>query len=123
MVVVDTSAWIEMLLGNKIGLVFRESIEHEADIVVPTIVQLELAKWALREDGIKKAQELVAYSNQHTVVPLDTAIAAHAAFMSREHRLHTTDAIIYATAQLLNAKLYTCDAHFKDLPGVEYCEK
>jgi predicted nucleic acid-binding protein len=123
MVVVDTSAWIEMLLGNKIGLVFRESIKDEADIVVPTIVQLELAKWALREDGIKKAQELVAYSNQHTVVPLDTAIASHAAFISREHRLHTTDAIIYATAQLLNAKLYTCDAHFKDLPGVEYCEK
>jgi uncharacterized protein len=123
MVVVDTSAWIEMLLGNKIGLVFRESIKEDADIVVPTIVQLELAKWALREDGIKKAQELVAYSNQHTVVPLDNAIASHAAFISREHRLHTTDAIIYATAQLLNAKLCTCDAHFKDLPGVEYFEK
>ena len=32
--------------------------------------------------------------------------------------LATADAIVYATAVKHGAELLTCDAHFKDLPGV-----
>jgi predicted nucleic acid-binding protein len=54
---------------------------------------------------------------------MDLTVAIEAAALSATHKLHATDAIIYATAQLHNAKLFTSDAHFKDLPGVEYFEK
>lgn len=33
------------------------------------------------------------------------------------------DSVIYAIAQMRNATLWTQDAHFKDLPGVQYIEK
>jgi predicted nucleic acid-binding protein len=120
--VFDTSAWIEMLLGSKVGLVFDNRNNNSVEIFVPTIVQLELAKWALREHSEMKAQELLAYTNKFSVVPLDTAIASFAASLSRDNRLHTSDAIIYATARMHGATLFTCDAHFKELPGVEYFE-
>ncbi len=38
-------------------------------------------------------------------------------------KLNTTDAIIYATAQMHDPPLLTCDAHFNGLPGVEWFEK
>ena len=123
MVVLDTSAWIEMLLGSRVGILFSERIAQSSEIIVPTIVQLELARWALREDSEAKSQELVAYSSGYTVVMLDTAIASFAAGLSRNYKLHTTDAIIYATAQMHDAALLTCDAHFNGLPGVEYFVK
>ena len=123
MLVFDTSAWIEMLLGSRFGILFNQRKVLASEIIVPTIVQLELAKWALREDGEKKAQELVAYSSGFSVVALDSAIASFAAIMALDHKLHTTDAIIYATAQMHDAPLLTSDAHFKGLPGVEYFEK
>ncbi len=112
-----------MLLGSKSGNLFGQRKGASEEIIVPTIVQLELAKWALREDGANKANELVAFTTEFTVVPLDTAIASYAATLARDHKLHTTDAIIYATALLHEAPLLTCDAHFKDLPGVEYVVK
>ncbi len=123
MLVLDTSAWIEMLLGSKSGIIFNQRMTAASEIIVPTIVQLELAKWALREDGEQKAQELVAYTSGFSVVPLDTAIASLAALCAGNHKLHTTDAIIYATAQMHDAPLLTSDAHFKGLPGVEWFEK
>jgi predicted nucleic acid-binding protein len=49
--------------------------------------------------------------------------AIHAASLSAKYKLHTTDAIIYATAHLNDAPLLMRDAHFKVLPGVEYYEK
>lgn len=123
MIVLDTSAWIEMLVGSKAGGLLDERAKSACEIIVPTIVQLELAKWALREEGNKKAEDLIAHTSQLLVVPLDTGIAFSAATTSRDHKLHTTDAIIYATAQMHDTPLLTCDAHFKDLPGVEYFEK
>jgi predicted nucleic acid-binding protein len=43
--------------------------------------------------------------------------------LAREHKLATADAIIYATARLMDADLLTCDAHFDGLEGVVYLPK
>ena len=123
MLVVDTSAWIEMLRGSMAGQICKTQMNSASEILVPTIVQLELAKFALREEGQAKADELVAYTGLLTVLVLDTAIASHAAILSRAHKLHTTDAIIYASAQINDAALLTCDSHFEGLAGVEYVKK
>jgi predicted nucleic acid-binding protein len=123
MIVLDTSAWIEILVGSKAGSHIDQRKNDAGEIIVPTIVQLELAKWALREHSLQKADDLIAHTSELLVVPLDTGIAFSAATLSRDHKLHTTDAIIYATAQLHDALLVTCDAHFKGLEGVEYFEK
>ncbi len=116
--VVDTSAWIEWLTGSALGEKLGAFFPDKQACIVPTIVQLELSKWLLREAGEEQSDQVIAYTQKCVVVPLDTTIALLAADLHREYRLATADAIVYATARQQNAELFTCDAHFKGLPGV-----
>lgn len=116
--VVDTSAWIEWLSGSALGTELRKHLPAKQECIVPTIVQLELSKWLLREVGEEQADQVIAYTQKCIVVPLDTTVALLATDMHREHKLATADAIVYATARHQGAELVTCDAHFKGLPDV-----
>ncbi len=120
---VDTSAWIEWLIASPTGKAVEAAIPPREDWLVPTIVQLELAKWLAREVGEDKADQVVAFTQMCRVVPLDTKIALLAAELCSRHKLATADAIVYATALEHEADLLTCDAHFEDLPGVTFVAK
>ena len=120
---VDTSAWIEWLIGSPIGERVAAALPEQADWLTPTIVQLELAKWLTREAGEDRADQAIAFSQLCVVAPLDTEIALAAAEACRTHRLATADAIVYATARRYDADLLTCDAHFEGLPGVVHLAK
>jgi predicted nucleic acid-binding protein len=121
--VVDTSAWIEWLTGSALGKALGKQFPARPQCIVPTIVQLELSKWLVREVGEEQADEVIAYTQKCEVVPLDTAIALLAAALHREHKLATADAIVYATAQHHRAELLTCDAHFEGLPDIVFLPK
>jgi predicted nucleic acid-binding protein len=121
--VVDTSVWIEWLIGSPLGKKLKEVFPDKPNCVVPTIVQLELAKWLTRELGEERADQVIAYTMSCLVVPLDTKIALRAVDMHREYKLATADAIVYATARDRSAELLTCDAHFENLPEALYYAK
>jgi len=121
--VVDTSVWVEWLTGSALGRKLAREIPDRAECIVPTIVQLELSKWLLREAGEEKADQVIAYTQKCIVVALDTGIALLAAELHRQYKLATADAIVYATAQAHGADLLSCDAHFHKLPGVLYVAK
>lgn len=121
--VVDTSAWIEWLTGSSLGKKLGKQFPDKAQCIVPTIVQLELSKWLVREVGEERADQVIAYTQKCVVVPLDTSIALLAADLHRECKLATADAIVYATAKHQRAELLTCDAHFDGLPGVVFLPK
>ncbi|NLS15606.1 type II toxin-antitoxin system VapC family toxin [Rhizobium sp. P40RR-XXII] len=118
--VIDSSAWIEWLLDSPTGQQLSDQIPKPRDCIVPTIVQLELSKWLLREKDEDVLDNFIAYTMLCNVTPLDTAIARRAAEISAQHKLATADAIIYATALHLDADILTCDAHFKGLENVIY---
>jgi len=120
---VDTSAWIEWLIGSPTGDAVTTHLPEQSDWLVPTMVQLELAKWLAREVGEDKADQVIAFTQLCQVVPLDTEIALAAAEACRVHKLATADAIVFATARAQDATLITCDAHFEGLPGVTLIEK
>ncbi|WP_413877083.1 type II toxin-antitoxin system VapC family toxin [Albidovulum sp.] len=120
---VDTSAWIEWLIGSPTGEAVTAHLPEQSDWLVPTMVQLELAKWLTREVGEDKADQVIAFTQLCQVVPLDTEIALAAAEACRVHKLATADAIVFATARTQDASLITCDAHFEGLPGVTLIEK
>jgi predicted nucleic acid-binding protein len=107
MVVVDTSAWIEWLIGSATARRIEPHLPSTADWVVPTIVQLELVKWLTREVGEERAEQVIAFTQICHVVELDTRRA-----------LAIADAIVFATAQAQGASLLTCDRHFQGLPDV-----
>ncbi|MDJ1636081.1 type II toxin-antitoxin system VapC family toxin [Rhizobium rhizogenes] len=121
--VVDSSAWIEWILGSPLGQQLADQIPEPGDCIVPTIVQLELSKWLLREQDEDALNNFIAYTMLCNVVPLDTATARRAAELSVQHKLATADAIIYATALQHDADVLTCDAHFKGLENVIYLPK
>jgi predicted nucleic acid-binding protein len=123
MVLVDTSAWIEWLIGSPTGEALSERLPQQSDWLVPTMVQLELAKWLTREVGEDKADQVIAFTQVCQVIPLDTEIALAAADACRTHKLPTADAIVFATARARGATLLTCDAHFEGLPGVDFMQK
>lgn len=123
MCVVDTSVWIEWLSGSPLGKRLAREIPDKSQCVVPTIVQLELAKWLTREVGEDQADQMIAYTQKCVVAPLDTRIALHAADLHRQYRMATADAVVYATALEFDAELLTCDAHFENLPGVALVKK
>lgn len=121
--VVDSSAWVEWLLASATGHKVRPLLPKRDDWLVPTIVQLELAKWAYRTLDEKAADKVIAFSEKCVIVPLDSGLAFSAAALCREHRLATADAIVYATALAHNASVLTCDAHFEALPNVHFIAK
>jgi predicted nucleic acid-binding protein len=100
---VDTSAWVEYLTGSALGIRLAGELPDRAEWLVPTIVQLALAKWLTREVGEAKAEQVIAFTETCVVAELDTDTALMAAELCARHRLATADAIIYATAQWFGA--------------------
>jgi predicted nucleic acid-binding protein len=118
--VVDTSAWIEWLAASPTGEAVAAAIPVREEWLVPTVVQLELAKWLNRETVEDKADQVTAVTEMCSVAPLDTRIALSAASLCGSHKIATADAIVYATALQYGADLLTCEAHFGGLRGVTF---
>jgi predicted nucleic acid-binding protein len=121
--VIDTSIWIEVFRGSDLGRKHLPLLSTPEEIIVPTIIQYEIFKWLSRERTVEEATLAITFTGECHVRELTTELAMLAAELSAIHKLHATDAIILATAQMHEAPLVTCDAHFEGLPGVEYFEK
>ena len=121
--VVDTSAWIEWLLGTALGKRLEPELPPNDEWIVPTIVQYELLRASIRALSKAQADVALAFSNKLAVRQLDTDLAVEAVDYAARHSLAMADAIIYATAMKHGADLLTCDDHFANLPGVVYFAK
>lgn len=121
--VVDTSVWVETLVGGAFGKELLADLPADDDWLMPTIVQLEVSKWLRRERSEDLHNRVIAFSMTRRIIPLDTTIALDAADLCRTLKLATADAVVLATARLNNADLLTCDAHFEGLAGVVYRAK
>lgn len=120
---VDTSGWLEYFADTASAKHFARVIESTSSLIVPTIVIYEVFKKVRGEFGEDKAFVAVAQLKLGLVTPVDEAVAMLGAKLSADHKLPMADALIYATAQLHNATVYTQDAHFDGLPGVRYFGK
>jgi predicted nucleic acid-binding protein len=116
--VVDSSGWLEYLTEDSKAAAFAPYLESDASVLLPAIVLCEVYKHLAKHRGRNVAERFVAQAFQRQVVPLDDSIAIAAGNLAVEHRLNTTDAIVYATARVCNAQLITADTHYRGLPGV-----
>lgn len=123
MIVLDSSGWIEFLVGSDTGRQFIPAV-RSPDLVVPSIVIVEVRRWWLSSPGkvgsLDDAMQLMARGH---VAPLDMDLARSAGTLGIRHKLPLADSIVYATAQSLGAVVWTQDRDFEDLPGVEYIPK
>ncbi len=123
MILIDTCLWIESICQTPTGKQHQALWSRPDGIIVPTLLQFELRRWAnraLRED--ENAEVLVTTRNCQ-IVGLTEAIALLGADYSTQYKLPAIDAMMYATAMEHNATLITCDSHFEGLPFVDYHAK
>jgi len=121
--VVDSSGWLEYFADGPNAGFFADAIEDAAGLIVPTISIYEVFKKILQQRGEGDALQAVAAMQQGTAVDLTPPLALSAAKISVERGLPMADSVILATAQAHNATLWTQDADFKAIDGVQYVEK
>ena len=111
MKLLDSFAWIEYFIGSERGVKVRNYVEGNTPLYTPSICLTEIKSRYLR-DGKDPTQRIAFITERSFILPLDKDTALSAAEIKQKYKLHTIDAIIYAT-------LITGDQHFKDLPNVE----
>jgi len=94
--VVDTSAWIEWLLGTALGKRLEPELPPNDEWIVPTIVQYELMRASIRALSRAQADVALAFSNELAVRRLDSDLAVAAVDYAARHSLAMANVIIYA---------------------------
>ena len=120
MILVDSSAWVEIIRDGPRAQAFREHIEQADAVLVPSLVLYEVYRVIDRQAGAVEADRVAAYLRSHQIVDLDEIMAITAAKLGREHHLAMGDAVVFATACLREATLVTGDSDFASLPQVAY---
>jgi len=121
--VVDSSGWIEYFVSGPNAAFFDGPLHDVENLLVPSISILEVYRYVLRKRGRQDALAVAASMRQGRVLALDEGLAIEAAEIGASHALPLADSIIYASAQSHDATLWTQDADFEGLEGVEFKQK
>lgn len=120
---VDSSAWLEYFVDGPNAKLFSEPLTDVSHLIVPTICLYEVFKVVLRERGEDHALQAIALMQQGKIIELTTELAIQAAKNSLDYQIPMADSIIFTTAKMYDATIWTQDADFKDIPGVRYFSK
>jgi len=127
-IVVDTYAWIEIFIGGNKGKRAKENLENATEVCTPDTVLAEIARKYLREkinqEVITDRLKIITEASDITSINIETAVEAAKCYihLSQEAKKAEIkapslfDAIVLATAKLLNAKVLTGDEHLKNQP-------
>ena len=121
--VVDSSAWLEYFANGPNATFFSRPIEQLEELLVPSLTIYEVFKRVLQQRDEGAALQAAAVMQQGAVVDLDARLALNAARISLESKLPMADSIVLATARSYGATLWTQDADFEGLTGVQYRKK
>lgn len=88
-----------------------------------SITLLEVFERISQQRDESTALQYVAVMRQSTIAELDAALALRAAVLGLRHKLPLAGSIIYATAQAVDAVVWTQDADFEGLAGVKFWRK
>jgi predicted nucleic acid-binding protein len=120
---IDSSGWIEFFTDGPLAEEYAAYLSDLPRIVTPTVVLYEVYKKIERERTEAEALLAAAQMHKTQLVPFTDSLALTAADLSLQHGLSMADAMVYATALLLNVELVTSDADLAQLPGVKYLAK
>lgn len=118
-VVLDSSCWLEYFADTDRADLFAPAIESVETLIVPVLTVHEVVKKLAREAGDEVASAALSLMQQGRVVDIDLSLALEAVV----NGLPMADSLIYATARRHGAVLWTQDAHFEGLPGVQFFRK
>jgi len=121
--IIDSSLWLEYFAGTLENDAILAMIEAPASQCVPTICIYEVFKRILVQKDESAALSAVSFMQNAVVIGVTPQIAIQAAKLGKELGLPMADSIIYATAKIKGAEIYTKDKHFENLDGAHYFAK
>jgi toxin FitB len=120
--ILDSSAWLEVLVDGPHAVTFLPIIEG-GKIYVPAVTIFEVTKRARIMGNEDDAQRIESHMRRFTVLDLTADRASAASLLSLKHKLPMADSMIYAATLETNATLWTLDEDFEGLPQVKYFSK
>lgn len=120
---VDSCGWLEYYADGPNAEFYASAVEDPENLVIPSICIYEVFRKILQQGGEAPALQSVALMHQGLVVDLSSSLALSAAKIGMEMKLPLADSIILATARAYDAVIWTQDAHFKNIKGVQYIER
>ena len=120
--ILDSSAWLEVLVDGAHAATFLPIIES-GKVVVPAVTIFEVTKRARIMGNEADAQRIESHMRRFTVLDLTAERASAASLLSLKHKLPMADSMIYAAALEVGATLWTLDEDFESLPQVKYFSK
>ena len=120
--ILDSSAWLEVLVDGLHAATFLPIIES-GKVVVPAVTIFEVTKRARIMGNEADAQRIESHMRRFTVLDLTAERASAASLLSHKHKLPMADSMIYAATLEVNATLWTLDEDFEGLPQVKYFSK
>ena len=120
---VDSSGWLEYFADGRNAKYFAPAIEESSELIVSAVNIYEVYKKVMGERNENAAKEAVGLMMQGIIIGVDSSIAIRAARLSCELKIPMADSLIYVTAQINNAIVWTQDYDLKDLDGVKFIKK
>ena len=121
--VVDSSGWLEYFADGPNAGFFAATIEDTNALIVPAVSIYEVFKRVLQQRTEHDALAVIAVMRQGRAIDFSGSLALDAARLSIEEDLSLADSAILATARAHEATLWTQDADFEGINGVEYRPK
>lgn len=120
---VDSSGWLEYFTNGKNADRFAAAIEDTERLIVSSLNIYEVFKKVIGQKDENAALEAMAMMQQAKVQEVTSSIAMQGAKFSYLFKMPLADSIIYITALEHNAVVWTQDADFKGMEGVQYFER
>lgn len=126
--VIDSFAWVEFLGAGRYGTAVKSVFEGDDRIVTPDVVLAEVARKLARdgapEDTVRGHLGSMILLSEPQPITLDIALRTYDCDRELRARAKSSrldgpgfvDALILATARVLNARVLTGDPHFQGLP-------
>lgn len=121
--IVDSSGWLSYFADEPSAKHFQAPLQDIQTLIVPSIIIYEVTKVVLRESGSNEAVQVIAAMQKGRVVDLTAKLAVDASQISLQYKLPMADSIILTTARYYHAIIWTQDAHFASIPGINYFQK
>jgi toxin FitB len=120
---VDSSGWLEYFTDGKNAEFFAPIIENSSELIVSVINLYEVYKKVSSEKDDESAILAIALMQQPKVVEITSSISILAAKLSIKLKIPIADSLIYATAKIYNAIVWTQDSDFENLEDIKYFKK
>ena len=121
--VLDSSAWLAFFADEKNAEIFRPIVLSTKIFFVPTICIYEVFKVIAREKDESTALFFASVMQKANVIDIDFEISLNAAKLNSLLKLPMADSMILASANKVNATLWTQDSDFKKIKSVKYYPK